>query len=85
MRLVNLAHGDLIVFGAYLILIIVTMTGLSPFLAVLIAATVMFGLGWALQRFVLNRVLGKDILPPLLVTFGLSSVAKRSAGAVFGG
>jgi branched-chain amino acid transport system permease protein len=78
MRLVNLAHGDLIVGGAYLILIIVTMTGLNPFLAVLIAAPIMFGLGWALQRFVLNRVLGKDILPPLLVTFGLSIVLQNA-------
>ncbi|GGE11439.1 amino acid/amide ABC transporter membrane protein 1, HAAT family [Gemmobacter megaterium] len=72
MRLVNLAHGDLIVLAAYLILLVVTLLGLSPWLAVLVAAPVMFGLGWMLQRWVLNRVLGPDILPPLLVTFGLS-------------
>lgn len=72
MRLVNLAHGDLIVLAAYLILLAVTILGLPPFLAVLVAAPVMFALGWLLQRVVLNRVLGPDILPPLLVTFGLS-------------
>ncbi|WP_295312238.1 branched-chain amino acid ABC transporter permease [Roseobacter sp.] len=72
MRLVNLAHGDLIVMGAYLILLLVTLLGLSPFLAALIAMPVMFLLGWALQKFLLNRTLGDDILPPLLVTFGLS-------------
>ena len=72
MRLVNLAHGDLIVFGAYLILILVSLLGLNPFLAALIAAPCMFALGWLLQRWVLNRALGDDILPPLLVTFGLS-------------
>jgi branched-chain amino acid transport system permease protein len=72
MRLVNLAHGDLIVFAAFAILLAVSTLGLNPFVAALVAAPVMFGLGWALQRFVLNRVLGKDILPPLLVTFGLS-------------
>jgi branched-chain amino acid transport system permease protein len=72
MRLVNLAHGDLIVFAAFAILLVVSTLGLNPFLAALLAAPVMFGLGWALQRFVLNRVLGRDILPPLLVTFGLS-------------
>ena len=38
MRLVNLAHGDLIVFGAYLILIVVSVLGLNPFLAALAAA-----------------------------------------------
>ena len=72
MRLVNLAHGDLIVFAAFAILLVVSTLGLNPFFAALLAAPVMFALGWALQRYVLNRVLGKDILPPLLVTFGLS-------------
>lgn len=72
MRLVNLAHGDLIVFAAYLILLGVSTLGLSPFLAALVAAPLMFLAGWLLQSLVLNRVLGKDILPPLLVTFGLS-------------
>jgi branched-chain amino acid transport system permease protein len=72
MRLVNLAHGDMIIFAAFAILLITGSLGLNPFLAALIAAPLMFAIGWALQRFVLNRVLGKDILPPLLVTFGLS-------------
>lgn len=83
MRLVNLAHGDLIVLGAYLILFIVTALGLDPFLAALIALPVMFALGWVLQTFVLNRVLGDDILPPLLVTFGLSVVTQNVLLEVF--
>ena len=72
MRLVNLAHGDLIVMGAYLILLLVTLLGLPPFVAAVVAMPVMFFIGWALQKFLLNRTLGDDILPPLLVTFGLS-------------
>ena len=78
MRLVNLAHGDLIVLGAYLILVIVSTLGLSPWLAVLIAAPAMFAVGYLLQRHVLNRTLGADILPPLLVTFGLSIVIQNA-------
>ncbi|UWQ74087.1 branched-chain amino acid ABC transporter permease [Leisingera sp. M658] len=72
MRLVNLAHGDLIVCAAYLILVLVTLLGLPPFAAALLAAPVMFAAGWLLQLHLLNRTLGTDILPPLLVTFGLS-------------
>ena len=72
MRLVNLAHGDLIVAAAFLILLVVEFSGLNPFLSALVAAPVLFGFGYVLQRVVLNRVLGNDILPPLLVTFGLS-------------
>lgn len=78
MRLVNLAHGDLIVMGAYLILLLVTMSGLSPFIAAAIAIPFMFALGYGLQKYMLNRVLGEDILPPLLVTFGLSVVLQNA-------
>lgn len=78
MRLVNLAHGDLIILAAYLILTVVSLTGLHPFVAVLLAAPVMFVVGWLLQTHLLNRVLGADILPPLLVTFGLSVVIQNS-------
>jgi branched-chain amino acid transport system permease protein len=78
MRLVNLAHGDLIVMAAYVILVIVSFLGINPFLAAAIAMPVMFGFGWLLQRIVLNRVLGEDILLPLLVTFGLSIVLQNA-------
>ena len=78
MRLVNLAHGDLVVFSAYITLAFVSLLGLHPFVAALVAAPVMFGIGWLLQRLVLNRVLGPDILPPLLVTFGLSIVLQNA-------
>jgi branched-chain amino acid transport system permease protein len=83
MRLVNLAHGDLIVMGAYLILVIATTLGLNPFVATLVAAPVMFLLGWTLQKVVLNRTLGDDIMPPLLVTFGLSIVIQNGLLEVF--
>lgn len=77
MRLVNLAHGDLIVLGAYMVLFVTGTTGLNPFLAALLVMPVMFALGWGLQRLILNRVVGTDILPPLLVTFGLSIVIQN--------
>lgn len=77
MRLVNLAHGDLIILAAYLILVFVNTLGLDPFLALIIAMPVMYAVGWGLQYLVLNRTLGDDILPPLLVTFGLSIVIQN--------
>jgi branched-chain amino acid transport system permease protein len=77
MRLVNLAHGDLIVLAAFVILVLVSALGLNPFLAALIAAPLMFAAGWLLQFHLLNRTLGKDMMPPLLVTFGLSIVIQN--------
>ncbi len=77
MRLVNLAHGDLIVLAAFAILSLTTWFGFDPFLAALLAMPVMFAVGFALQYVLLNRTLGRDLLPPLLVTFGLSIVIQN--------
>ncbi len=77
MRVVNLAHGDLIVVAAYLGLLITNGLGLSPFLALLIVIPVMFGLGLILQAGLLNRTLGRGPLPSLLVTFGLSIIIQN--------
>ncbi len=83
MRLVNLAHGDLIVLAAFIVLALTRALPLDPFLATLFAAPVLFAFGYALQRLVLNRTLGRDILPPLLVTFGLSIIIQNGLLEVF--
>ena len=77
MRLVNLAHGDLIVLAAFAILALTTWLGFDPFLAALLAMPAMFAVGFALQHVLLNRTLGRDLLPPLLVTFGLSIIIQN--------
>ena len=78
MRLVNIAHGDLIVLAAYLGLTTSIVLGLHPFLALVIVVPLMAATGYALQRGVLNQTLGDDILPPLLVTFGLSVIIQNA-------
>lgn len=83
MRMVNLAHGDFIVVGAYLALVMSQLVGLSPFMSLVVVVPVMFGLGLALQRGVLNRTLGKGLMPPLLITFGLSVIVQNGLLLVF--
>ena len=84
MRLVNLAHGDLIILAAFLGLAVVDGLGLHPLLSLLVVVPVMSGLGYALQRGLINFSLGSgDILPPLLVTFGLSIVLQNVLLEVF--
>jgi branched-chain amino acid transport system permease protein len=83
MRLVNLAHGDLIVCAAYLALVLVETAGLSPLLALMLVVPAMFGLGLLLQRGLLNRTLGKGPMPPLLITFGLSIILQNLLLLVF--
>ena len=78
MRLVNIAHGDLIVLAAYLALTVSVALGLHPLLALLAVVPAMALLGYALQRLLLGRVMGGDVLPPLLVTFGLSVIIQNA-------
>lgn len=77
MRLVNIAHGDLIVLAAYLGLSVAVALGLHPLAALLLVVPLMAGFGYILQRAVLNRTMSDDILPPLLVTFGLSVIIQN--------
>jgi branched-chain amino acid transport system permease protein len=83
MRLVNIAHGDLIVLAAYLALIVTETVGIDPLLAIIIVAPIMAAIGYALQRGLLNRTLGDDLLPPLLVTFGLSIIIQNGLLELF--
>ncbi|MEY9537950.1 branched-chain amino acid transport system permease protein [Bradyrhizobium diazoefficiens] len=84
MRLVNLAHGDLILLAAYLVLSVTAALGVPLLASTLLVVVVMFAVGFAVQRLVLERVLGDDILPPLLVTFGLSIVIQNGLLLVYG-
>jgi len=77
MRIINLAHGDLAVLGAYITFVIVDHTGVSAFIAFLVALPVMIVLGYVLQLTVLERSLKGGILTPLLATFGLSIVIQN--------
>ena len=84
MRIINLAHGDLAILAAYLIWAIAEQAQVSPFVAILIVIPIMAVLGWALQRFVLERSLRSGILVPLLSTFGLAVVLQNLLFAQFG-
>jgi branched-chain amino acid transport system permease protein len=77
MRIVNLAQGALAVGAAYLSYLLVDHAGMTPFATVPIVVNVMFVVGYALQRGLLNFTLGSGELPPLLATFGLAIVLQN--------
>lgn len=83
MRLVNIAHGDLIVLAAYVALVIIETLGIGPLAALAVVVPVMALLGYGLQRLILNRTLGDDLLPPMIVTFGLSVIIQNALQEVF--
>jgi len=83
MRLVNIAHGDLIVLAAYVALMVTQGLGIDPLTSLLLVTPAMAIIGYALQRGLLNRTLGDDLLPPLLVTFGLSIIIQNGLLELF--
>jgi branched-chain amino acid transport system permease protein len=75
LRLVNLAHGELLVGSAFLSFLVIDATGLDPILSLIVVAPAMFALAYPLQRWVLTPVLTRSQEAPLVATFGLSLAA----------
>lgn len=83
MRIINLAHGDLAVLGAFLVFLF-SKHGLSPWVALAIVLPATGVAGWVLQRGLLERALRAGPLTPLLATFGLLIVIENLLFEKFG-
>jgi len=77
MRLTNVAQGDFIILGAFAAIAGLSVATIGPWLMALALLPLAFGFGYLLQRHVLNGTLGRDPLPSLVVTFGLSIVIQN--------
>jgi branched-subunit amino acid ABC-type transport system permease component len=78
MKVVNLAHGDLAVIGAYIALGVITVTHVPVLWSFVIVVPIMAVLGYVLQRTLIQAALDRGVLITLLVTFGLSVVIENA-------
>ncbi len=85
LNIINLAHGSLIMLGAYVTWQLFSSFGLDPFLAVPIAFAVLYVFGYGVQRAIINQVVRAPILTTFLLTFGLSLVIVNVALLVWTG
>ena len=83
LNVVNLAHGAFIMLGGYVVYYLFAGLGLDPFLALPLAALVMFAIGYLLQRYVLNLIVRGPMLNTLLITFGMNVVLTYLAQLLF--
>jgi branched-chain amino acid transport system permease protein len=74
MNIVNIAHGALIMLGAYLTFWMFTLWGWDPFLSLPATIVLLFGYGYVVQRFLLNLIVRAQLFLTLLITFGLEVV-----------
>ncbi len=83
MNIINLAHGSMIIMGAYVTYWIWKETGLDPFATIPAAALVLFCFGFLLQKFLLNRIVTASVFLSLILTFGLDMVLRNAHIALF--
>jgi len=83
MGVINLAHGEFVMVGAYITWILSKQFGWEPFATVIVVFPVMFAVGYALQRALINRVIDRPYLISLLVTYGLSIIIANATKILF--
>lgn len=82
-KMVNLAHGDLMIVGSYLALVLIGLVGINPLVSLVFIGPAMFVSGFLIQKHLFNRVLGKGMEPPLIVTLGVSTILQNALLLIF--
>lgn len=86
MRLINVAHGDLVILGTYFAFFAMSgeigghrfAFGIDPIVSLIIIIPILFGIGYAIQKFLMSRAFGISMEAPLLIAFGLSLVIQNT-------
>jgi len=77
MRLINLAHGDLVILGSYLSFSLWSYLGLDPILSLILTIPVLFGLGFLIQQYLMRRAFAISSEAPLIIAFGISLIIQN--------
>lgn len=83
MRVINFAHGDILMVGMYLTYILFTFAHIDPFVSVLISFPLMFLFGGLLQKVFINRVLNAVAQNQILLTIGLGLIMSNTVMLIF--
>ena len=84
MRVVNFAHGDMMVWGMYLAWLLATRAGIDPYVGFVGCAAALFGLGYLIQRALVDRVVEAPHEMQILLMLGVALVLENSALVAFG-
>ena len=83
MNIINIAQGDLVILGGY-IAYTMYLAGIHPGWGVIVSPIIMYFVGWALYKLVINKVLDRDLFISILATFGIAIVMQQLMNFVFG-
>jgi branched-chain amino acid transport system permease protein len=85
MKVINFAHGEMMVFAMFLSITLLLWGGLDPYLSLVIVAAVMFGVGYGIQRVFVNRILELPEAMQVLVLVGLGIIFENGTLMIWGG
>jgi branched-chain amino acid transport system permease protein len=77
MKLINVAHGDLVVLSSYIAFGILTIWGIDPILSLVIIMPILFVLGLAIQKYLMSRAFRISMEAPLIIAFGISLILQN--------
>lgn len=77
MKLINVAHGDLVLFGSYFAYAAMTLLGIDPILSLVMSMPVLFAIGFVIQKYLMRRAFGISMEAPLLIAFGISLILQN--------
>ena len=75
---INIAHGDLVIFGSYFGYVAMTVIGIDPILSLIICIPLFFGIGFAIQKYLLNRAFRISMDATLIISFGISIILQNT-------
>jgi branched-chain amino acid transport system permease protein len=84
MRVVNFAHGDMMVWGMYLAWLLASRSGIDPYAGFVVCAAALFVLGFAVQRALVDRIVDAPHEMQILLMLGVALVLENAALAAFG-
>jgi len=83
MRLINVAHGDLVIFGSYFAYAVMTVLGIDPILSLVMGIPILFAVGFAIQKYLMSRAFEVSMEAPLIIAFGISLVLENTYQIIF--
>jgi branched-chain amino acid transport system permease protein len=83
MRVINFAHGELMMVGMYMTYFLFTLAGIDPFVSIIITIPLMFVFGGILQKVFINRIIGTLPQNQILLTIGLGLIMSNSVMLAF--
>ena len=82
MNIINIAQGDLVILGGY-IAYTMYLAGIHPGWGVIVSPIIMYFVGWALYKLVINKVVDRDLFISILATFGIAIVMQQLMNFIF--